>query len=446
MKKIISCILALTSLATATVALSACDNDKEYYTYRVYEWKENPTDEDYDEYGRGPIRLDFNSYSNTSLGSGTIIISDYDPSLLGGTKSPGVVYNVSVQNRWVDVEGTLYNANGTTTEIEKAQREIVAGDFSYIGGIALDENKPTETTFTSLHKKSDTPDNRIAVKIGEYDVFVQWNNLVYNLYKYFNCDTTEISLLTYEAPNINGIEKMPSYTEMKITGTKDGQEVDVELRINESDRYVHGQKNTCGCVEKFRYLVGGVGYDLTFSNYEYTEADGYANRNWMYVGGGDHNNKIPFYDFNILETPTKITVNGKQENVPVNNVEASNIYLDKNANGTCSIGTAYNFIYYYDVDEFIFKIDSVKTVAKALTTNPNITVKIDEDMFTENGLIVYELEIKTTVKGQGTSTQYTRFGFDPMTGLIKEFINKADDNGTVKETNLTVAYEWEEEK
>lgn len=238
MKKIISCILALTSLATATVALSACDNEKEYYTYRVYEWKENPTDEDYDEYGRGPRRLEFNSHSNTSLGSGTIIISDYDPSLLGGTKSPGVIYDVSVQNRWVDVEGTLYNANGTTTVLEKAQREIVAGDFSYIGGIALDENKPTETTFTSLHKKSDTPDNRIAVKIGEYDVFVQWgDNLIYNLYKYFNCETTQISLLTYEAPNINGIEKIPSYTEMKITGTKDGQEVDVELRINESTAY-----------------------------------------------------------------------------------------------------------------------------------------------------------------------------------------------------------------
>ena len=118
MKKIISCILALTSLATATFALTGCGDDKEYYTYRVYEWKENPTDADYDEYGRGPRALEFNSYSNTSISSGNIIISDYDPSLLGGMNSPGVVYNVSVQNRWVDVEGTLFHADGTTTVLE----------------------------------------------------------------------------------------------------------------------------------------------------------------------------------------------------------------------------------------------------------------------------------------------------------------------------------------
>lgn len=444
MKKIISYILALTSLATATVALSGCDNDKEYYTYRVYEWKENPTDEDYDEYGRGPRRLEY--YADNTSGTGKVAIAEYSKTLIGGTDQSYKSYAM-VQNCWVDVEGTLYHADGTTTVLEKEQRDIVGGEFSYIGGIALDEKYPDKTTFTTKKYNQKIREfTRIAVEIGEYDVFVQWgNNLIYNLYKYFDCETTEISLLSYEAPNINRVEKMQSYTEMKITGTKDGKEVDVELFVNDGEDY-KPKKNMQGCVEKFRYLVGGVGYDLTFSNYEYTEADGYANREWMYVGGGDHNNKIPFYDFNILETPTKITVNGKQENVPVNNVKASNIYLDKNANGTCSIGTAYNFIYYYDVDEFIFKIDSVKTVAKALTTNPNITVKIDEDMFTENGLIVYELEIKTTVKGQGTSTQYTRFGFDPMTGLIKEFINKADDNGTVKETNLTVAYEWEEKK
>ena len=120
--------------------------------------------------------------------------------------------------------------------------------------------------------------------------------------------------------------------------------------------------------------------------------------------------------------------------------------LNLTRKGVACVGTAYDFIYYYDVDEFIFKIDAAKINSKVLTTNPNITVNISEDMFTENGLIVYELEIKTNVKEQGTSTQYTRFGFDPMTGLIKEFINKADENGTVKETNLTVAYEWEEEK
>ena len=145
--------------------------------------------------------------------------------------------------------------------------------------------------------------------------------------------------------------------------------------------------------------------------------------------------------------PSKIVVNGKQENVPLNNVETTNISLDIEAQGTCSVGTAYDFIFFYDTDEFIFKMDSVKKLANFQTTNPDITVKTSEDMYaSENDLIVYELEIKTTVKNQGTSTQYTRFAFDPKTGLIKEFINKLDDNGTVKETNLTVSYEWTEEE
>ena len=124
MKKLISCILAVTTIATAAVGLTGCFGpDFDYYTYKVTEWKENPTDADYDEYGRGPRKLEYFTTS-TVASFGKMPIANYYSNITGGFSSNDTA-TACVQNRWVDVEGTLYNSNGTTTEISEQGKEII---------------------------------------------------------------------------------------------------------------------------------------------------------------------------------------------------------------------------------------------------------------------------------------------------------------------------------